>query len=75
MELQFIEEEIFYNVGIGQIFRCDGAYWVCLPFDYTEEKYPSICIKVAGNPYYDKGDIEYFAENEKIEIYRLTKIK
>ncbi len=65
------------NIGIGNCFSHEGALFVAMPFNWSENKYKYLCIAVK-NPFdYDVGNEYSFLETlmvKEIDVKELKKI-
>lgn len=68
-------KETFYNVAIGEVFKADGALWVCLSLDEFWEKYPSICIAKESDSYYRIGEHKFFDRDDIVEVIKYNSLK
>ena len=63
------------NINIGGLFVYNGGLFVCLPFDWEDEKYYNLCIATRNHDDYERGEKYFFDDNLMVEVVEMSQLK
>jgi hypothetical protein len=63
------------NINIGGLFVHNGGLFVCLPFDWEDEKYYNLCIATRNRDDYETGEKYFFDNNLMVFTVGTSQLK